>query len=166
MMPRDGLNGYKSLELPLRTPILRGYGRVGHLGQGTLASAADLGHIRLDELDSFRRQSAAMRSRMARLSARLTAAGGLDNRFGSRRWIGRRGRGGVRGVTVELAAEFVEIGLQLGDLLLGLLQSHSELAALRTGELRGRSRLAHSLITILRPERIARNLAIIRSPSA
>ena len=140
--------------------------RPGFLGQGALASGADLGHIRLDELDSFRRQSAAMRSRMARLSARLTAAGGLGDRFGRRRWIGRRGRGGVRGVTVELAAEFVEIGLQPGDLLLGLLQSDSELAAPRTGELKGRRHLAHSLITIPRPERIAWNLAIIRSTSA
>ena len=81
---------------------------------------------------------------MPRLSARLAAAGGLDDRFGSRRWIGRRGRGGVGGVAVELAAEFVEFGLQLGDLLLGLLQSNAELAALRTGELRGRRHLAHS----------------------
>ena len=107
-----------------------------------------------------------MMSGMPRLSARLPPAGCLDDRFGSPRRIGRRGRGGVGGIAVELAAEFVEFGLQLGDLLLGLLQSNAELAALRTGELRGRRHLAHSLITIPRPKRIARNLSIIRSASA
>ena len=140
--------------------------RSGFLGQRGLASGADRGHIRHDILDPVGRQPMTMRAGMPRLAARLASARRLDDRLGSPRRIGRRGRGGIRGVAVELAAEFVEFGLQPGDLLLGLFQDASaELAALRTGDPRGRRHLAHTLITIGRPRRVAKDLVILRSAS-
>jgi hypothetical protein len=49
---------------------------------------------------------------------------------------------------VELAAEFVEFGLQPGDLLLGEFQRGAEACALRTGGPRGDRKIAHRLITV------------------
>ena len=91
-----------------------------------------------------------MRSGMSGLPARLAPALGLDDRLGSPRWIGRWGRGGVGGVAVQLAAEFVELGLQEGDLLLSHLQGGAERSAFRTGRPRNGGQIAHRLT--IRPE--------------
>src|SRR5262245_18182517 len=89
-----------------------------------------------------------MRSGMPRLSARPAPAGGLHDRLGGARWIRRRGRGGLGGVAVELAAEFVEFGSQPGDRLLSPFQRGAHLAAFRTSRPRDRGGIAHTLITI------------------
>ena len=120
--------------------------RCGSLGQGGLASGADRWHIGDDLLHPVRRSR--WRCEPGCPVARpVSATGGLDDRLGGPRWIGRRGRGGVGGVAVELAAEFVEFGLQLGDLLLGEFQ-RGQLSTVRTAVpgLAGRSLI--TLITI------------------
>ena len=68
----------------------------GFRGQGSLAVGAGRGHVRHDLVDPLGREAMAMVSRMPRLSAWLTSGRCLDDRFGSPRWIDRRGRGGVR----------------------------------------------------------------------
>ena len=68
----------------------------GFRGQGSLAMGADHRHVRHDLVDPLGREAMAMVSRMPRLSAWLTSGRCLDDRFGSPRWIDRRGRGGVR----------------------------------------------------------------------
>ena len=68
----------------------------GFRGQGSLAVGAGRGHLRHDLVDPLGREAMAMVSRMPRLSAWLTSGRCLDDRFGSPRWIDRRGRGGVR----------------------------------------------------------------------
>ena len=113
-------------------------------GQGGLAVGADRGHIGHDDLDPLGREPMAMMSGMSWLPARLASAGRLDHRLGGPRRIGRRGRGGVGGVAIELAAEFVDFGLQTRDQEPSLVQRGPESAAFRTGGRRARGKIGHS----------------------
>jgi len=126
-------------------PTRFGIARCGSLGQRGLASGAGRRHVGDDLLHPVGWEPKAMRSGMSRLPARLAPALGLDDRLGSPRWIGRRRRGGVGGVAVELAAEFVELGLQEGDLLLSHFQGGAELSAFRTGRPGSGGQIAHTL---------------------
>jgi hypothetical protein len=113
------------------------------LGQGGLAGSTGLGEVVDYGIDPHRGQPAAEVARVAGLSAPPAPGAGLDDGLGGAWGIGRGKDRGIGSILIELEAELLDEGLQLG----GPLQRGVELAtqslALGASGRRGDLLIAH-----------------------
>ena len=87
--------------------------------QGSLATGAGRGDVVDDGVDPLGRQAGAVIAAMPGLTAGLAPGGRLGCGLGSVEGIGRRGRGAIGGIALELDGEFFELSLEDGDLSQG-----------------------------------------------
>lgn len=83
--------------------------------QRCLATGASLRDIRNDDVDPRLRQPDSVMALMAVLTTAPPSGASLDNRLGSVQGIGRRRRGAIGGVALNLREEFFVLSFKHGD---------------------------------------------------
>jgi hypothetical protein len=112
-------------------------------GQRCMTSGADLGHMGDDLVDPVRGQAKPVMSAMAELSSGVSSRRTLDDRLGGVERVGRRGRGTIRGVALQLSEEFSDLGFEHGDPGRGNVQLATKPSTLRAIRTWGRSERTH-----------------------